>query len=537
MAHNLEEDEIGILNNAEGIAGKNMVRAESSILSVENVGTHRKLKARHIQMIAIGGTIGTGLFLGSGKTLALIGPLGTLLTFLLAGIIVFCVIMSLGEMATMIPVTGSFNEYVARFHSPALGFTSAWAYWFNWAMTLPIEIQACGDFLGFWFPKVPPIQFYMILLLVLLMINLFTVSGFGEVEYWLSLMKIVAILIFIIAGLYLVMDQNLGFKNYDANGGPFAGQGFWGIVAALPNAVFAFGGTELVGITAGEAANPRKSVPAAIKGTFWRIMIFYILSIFTMGLALPSNYASGMGDSNKDVLGSPFVAVMEIANIPGAAHFINFIAFVAVFSAGNSSLYASSRTMMSLCQKGYGPSILSGINKSGVPVLQLFISASFGLITILTTVVGVGVIFQWLMSLVGNLIGVSWLFISIAHIYFRKAYAAQGYKLENLPYQSPIGTVGDYVALFFNGFVLVFAGITPYVMGKPFDLLECASNYMYLFPLIVLYSVGVYKYGYHIVPSEKVDLQTGHVGLHDMEYEMEAIESTSMFGKVVDWIS
>ncbi|KAI8897997.1 amino acid permease/ SLC12A domain-containing protein [Globomyces pollinis-pini] len=500
-------------------------------------GTKRKLQSRHIQMIAIGGTIGTGLFIGSGKTLAAVGPLGTLIAYLIAGAAVFCVVMSLGEMATMIPVTGSFNEYAARFHSPALGFTSGWAYWFNWAMTLPIELQACGMFLAYWFPNVPQIWFYMIVLVSLLLINLFTVKGFGEVEYWLSLIKVLAIVIFIFVGVYVIVGQNVGFSNYSNGKGAFAGTGFWAVVGKLPNAVFAFGGTELVGITAGEAANPRRSVPRAIKGTFFRVSVFYFLSIAIMGLAIPYDYADAITDSSSKVSASPFVAVMAKAKIFGADHFINFIALVAVYSAGNSSLYASSRTMMALCKKGYGPASLSTTSSNGVPVVQLLIVSCFGLVTILTTVVGADVVFTWLMNMVGNMIGISWLLISVCHVYFRKAYVAQGLKLEDLPYRSPIGVAGDYFSIAFILFVLIFAGITDVIQGAEFVFLTDSgflANYIYLVPIGFLYVTGIVVYGGKAIDPKEVDLVTGHVDNHDEQFAHINSKPQSSWDKFVE---
>ncbi|KAI8901091.1 amino acid permease/ SLC12A domain-containing protein [Globomyces pollinis-pini] len=489
-------------------------------------------------MIAIGGTIGTGLFIGSGLVLGAVGPLGTLLNFVIAGMMVFCVCMSLGEMATMIPVTGSFNEYAARFHSEAFGFTSAWVYWFIWAVVFPVELQACGVFLNYWLPNVHPVWFYMGILIILLATNLFTVAGFGEVEYWLSFIKVFAIVIFIFVALFVIFGQNLGFANYNVRDGVFAGAGFWKLLSKLPSAVFAFGGTELVGITAGEAANPRKSIPQAIKGTFIRVSLFYVLTIFLMGLAIPYNYLDNVEKGAKVSI-SPFIAVMVKASIPGADHFINFISFVAVFSAGNSALYASSRTMMALCKKGYGPKMLSKTSANGVPVLQLLITASFGLLTLLTVVFGAEEIFIWMVNLLGNLIGVAWLFICICHVYFRRAYIAQGKKVEDLPYVSPVGVIADYIVIALLLFVLIFAGITDYFLGAPFILggtTGFVANYIYLLPVVALYICGISMFGASVKSPMEVDLVTGHVDSHDKEFENDKGPTTT-WGKFIDMVA
>ncbi|KAJ2988214.1 hypothetical protein HDV02_005695, partial [Globomyces sp. JEL0801] len=295
----------------------------------------------------------------------------------------------------------------------------------------------------------------------------------------------------------------------------------------MPNAVFAFGGTELVGITAGEAHNPRKNLPIAIRGTFWRIMIFYFASVTVMGLAIPYDFAADFEEGS--IFRSPFVAVMQKAKIWGADHFINFIGFIAVLSAGNSSMYASSRTMMALCKKGNGPAVLGKTNGNGIPVIPVLISAGFGLVTIMTLVFKVEAVFEWLVNLVGNLIGIDWTIISIAHIYFRRAYLAQGKKLEDLPYLSPIGVIGDYIAIVFNVTILVVAGLTGYFQGDPFVLKDFLSNYVYVISFVFLYACGIAKYGFQVNDPLKVDLDSGNFMIHEKDYEEEnAREETTM---------
>ncbi|KAJ3272718.1 hypothetical protein HDV01_005354, partial [Terramyces sp. JEL0728] len=332
-------------------------------------GIHRGLQSRHLTMIAIAGTIGTGLFLKSGDVISHAGALGALLAYVLSGIAVYCVVMSLGEMATMIPVSGSFNEYAGRFIDPAAGFAFGWMYWFQWLLTFPVEIQAAAGFFSYWVPFIGENPWYMfvILTVILTFINLIAVTGFGETEYWLSFIKIFTIVVFIFVAIgILITNRKYGFQTYTAGGSKPFENGGWGILGAMVSASFAFGGTELVGITAGEAANPGKSVPRAINGTFWRISIFYFTTIFLIGLILSSSQLAELavkGGLDK----SPFVFTLKTAGIEFASEIINFVALVAVVSAANSSVYACSRTMMALCQTGKGPAFLGKNDKRGVP--------------------------------------------------------------------------------------------------------------------------------------------------------------------------
>ncbi|KAJ3256344.1 hypothetical protein HK103_005599, partial [Boothiomyces macroporosus] len=333
-------------------------------------GIHRGLQSRHLTMIAIAGTIGTGLFLKSGDVIAHAGALGALLAYVLSGVAVYCVVMSLGEMATMIPVSGSFNEYAGRFIDPAFGFAFGWMYWFQWLLTFPVEIQAAAGFFSYWVPFIGDNPWYMFVILTVLLtfINLIAVTGFGETEYWLSFAKIFAIVLFIIVAIgVLIVNRNYGQWIQTSGKWNLGYLGCYG-QCFLISAAFAFGGTELVGIT------PSKSVPRAINGTFWRIAIFYFSTIFLIGLIKQLADLAVIGGLDK----SPFVFTLKAAGIDFASELINFVALVAVVSAANSSVYACSRTMMSLCQSGKGPAFLGKNDKRGVPFLQTVIVATLG---------------------------------------------------------------------------------------------------------------------------------------------------------------
>ena len=276
----------------------------------------RKLKSRHLTMIAIGGTIGTGLFVASGNSLSIAGPAGSLFAYMTVGIMVYFVVVSLGEMATLIPVSGSFNTYASRFVDEALGFTMGWNYYLSWAISLPTEIIAMTMVLRFWFPMVESWIWTLIILILLFSINMVGVDGFGETEYWLSMIKVVAVVVFILLGLSIAFagihgNPPIGFQNWMIPGAPFV-NGILGVFQVYTAAFFSYGGTELVGITAGDAENPRQTVPKAINGTFWRITIFYALSIFVLGLLIPYNDPALPNAANgSDGSMTPFTLVFE----------------------------------------------------------------------------------------------------------------------------------------------------------------------------------------------------------------------------------
>ncbi|CAJ0831587.1 10931_t:CDS:2 [Entrophospora sp. SA101] len=353
----------------------------------EDPGSHhlkRALQARHLTMISIGGTIGTGLFLSSGASIAKAGPIGALLAYSIIGVIVHFMMTSLGEMATYIPISGSFNTYAKRFVDPALGFALGWNYWYFWAMTIAVEIVAAAIIIKYWLPYAPTWIFSIVILLVMLIINMFTVRGYGETEYWLSLIKIITVFAFIVTGILLNFGiigkthEVIGMKNYSAGI-----TDFYGFLAVILTAGFSFQGTELVGIAAGESKNPEKNVPKAIHQVYWRILLFYIFAIIVVGLLVPHNdphlIANGLGGSAQ----SPFTIVFHRTGLEASTHLVNVVILVAVLSAGNSGLYAASRVLYNLAVEGNAPKVFQYINKDGIPLPALLATTGVGCLAFL----------------------------------------------------------------------------------------------------------------------------------------------------------
>ncbi|MGO4347365.1 amino acid permease [Paenibacillus sp. MCAF9] len=392
----------------------------------------RGLKARHMTMISLGGSIGTGLFLASGGAIHSAGPGGAVLAYSLIGIMVYFLMTSLGEMATYMPVSGTFSTYAARFVDPSLGFALGWNYWYNWAITIAAELSAATLIMKFWFPNSPSILWSGLFLLLMLSLNLLSVKGYGESEYWLAMIKIVTVIVFIAIGLMMVIGiwngKAVGISNLTDN--PFPA-GFLATLGVFMAAGFSFQGTELIGVTAGESENPRENIPRAIRSIFWRILLFYILAILLIGMLIPySNAQLASGDIST----SPFTIIFERAGLAVAASIMNAVILTSVLSAGNSGMYASTRMLWVLAKEGKAPRFLAKLNVRGVPVAALLATGALGMLAFLASFFGDGVVYVWLLNASGMSGFIVWLGIAISHYRFRRAYVSQGRKLEDLAY-------------------------------------------------------------------------------------------------------
>lgn len=395
---------------------------------------HRNLSARMLNMIAIGGSIGTGIFLASGNAIYTSGPGGTMVAYFIMGLMVYFLMTSLGEMAAFMPSTGSFYMYASKFVDPALGYALGWNYWYNWAITIASEIAAASLIMHYWFPHSSPFIWCATFLGMVTFFNALSARGFGEAEYWFSFIKVTVIIVFIIAGLAILLGVTQyeagGFSNWTQYGSPFPG-GIGAIFGAFLIAGFSFQGTELIGIAAGESENPGKNIPIAIKQVFWRILLFFVLSILTITLLIAPNDPRLAASS---VQLSPFTLVFHQYGITFAAGLINAVILIAVLSAGNSGMYASTRMLWYLAERGHVPSIFARVNKRGVPMPALLLTTLVAALAFLSSFFDNGKVYFWLIS-ASSLSGfIAWLGIAISHYRFRKAYVKQGRDIKKLPY-------------------------------------------------------------------------------------------------------
>lgn len=452
-------------------------------------GLKRRLGARHLTMISIGGSIGTGLFLGSGASIHEAGPGGALLAYGIIGIMVYLLMTSLGEMSTYMPVTGSFSTYATKFVDPSFGFAIGWIYWFSWATTLAVETSAASIIMKYWLPDVPSFIWSALFLIFIFTINFLSVKQYGEAEYWFSMIKVVAIIAFIILGFLMIFGimtgggDAVGVKNFTAGDAPFNG-GFLALLGIFMVAGFSFQGTEVVGIVAGESKEPEKNVPKAIKQVFWRILLFYMLAILIIGLIVPFTDKSLMSSDIEQVAMSPFTLVFQRAGIAFAASVMNAVILTSVFSAGNSGLYAATRMLYVMAKDRQAPAFMSKLNRNGVPMNALIFTTAFGLLAFLSSFFGEGKVFMWLLNISGLTGFIAWGGIALSHYRFRKAYLYQGKDLNDLVYKAkwfPLGPIlATALCIFiilgqnyqaFTGDKIDWQGVTVTYIGIPIFLL------------------------------------------------------------------
>ncbi len=460
-------------------------------------------------MIALGGSIGTGLFVASGSAISTAGPGGALLAYVGIGIMVYFLMTSLGEMATYLPVSGSFSTYATRFVDPALGFAMGWNYWFNWAITLAVDISTAAIVMQFWLPNIPGWVFSLVALILIFTINALSVRSFGETEYWLSLIKVVTVLIFLVVGVLTIFGimggHATGLTNFTYKKAPFVG-GIPTILSVFVVAGFSFQGTELIGITAGESATPEKSIPKAIKQVFWRILLFYILAIFVIATIIPYTSKDLLGSSASDIAISPFTLVFKRAGLAAAASVMNAVILTSVLSAANSGMYASTRMLYSLSLQGYAPKTFGRVNRRGIPIVALLGTTVIGLLTFLSSLFGER-IYIFLVSASGLTGFIAWLGIAISHLRFRQAFVKQGHQLSELRYHAKWFPFGPWFAFLLCVIVIIGQDLHSFAT---LDWQAIGITYMSIPLFIILYAYYKIRYRTKVIPLDKVDLTKTH---------------------------
>ncbi|KAI6777265.1 hypothetical protein HG530_001210 [Fusarium avenaceum] len=512
-----------------------------------NTALARELKGRHLQMIAFGGAIGTGLFVASGGSLYRGGPASVLISYVLLGAMQYCTMQSLGELCVMFPIAGSFSAFSTRFLDPSWGFAMGWNYCLQWLFILPISIIAGAFTIGYWNEDLNKSIFVAIFLLAIVIINLFGVKTYGEAEYIFSLIKITAIVGFILLAIVINIggEPDSGYIGgmYWRNPGPF-NNGFKGFCSVFVTSAFSFTGTELIGLAAAETANPRKSLPTAIKQVFWRITIFYIVSLLLVGLLVPSDDGRLIGGNNvADATASPFVIAIERAGTSLLPGIMNAIILVAVISVGNSAVFGSSRTLAALAEQSHAPQIFAYVDKQGRPLMAILFASCIGLLAFLADVSFNDAIFNWLLSISALSTLFTWGSICLCYIRFRKAWSYNAHTLDQLPFKSHVGVAGAWFA--FIGYILVLASqlwIAVSPVHEP-DIDESPSGRVQNFFLkvlaipIILSSYGCHKLWYRtqVVQVPDMDIETGrrYFRVHIMtEQEREEQKGWPLWKKV-----
>ncbi|KAK9449886.1 amino acid permease-domain-containing protein [Limtongia smithiae] len=502
----------------------------------------RRLKGRHLQMIAIGGSIGTGLFVNSGKALNNGGPASLLIAFAIIGAMLYTVVHALGELAVVLPVSGSFSAYSTRFIDPAWGFAMGWNYALQWLVVFPLELVAASITLNYWEVPVNNAVWITIFWVVIVAINFFGVKGYGEAEFVFSAIKVIAVIGFIILGVVIVCGGGptggyLGGR-YWHDPGAF-NNGFKGLCSVFVTAAFAFSGTELVGLAAAETANPRKTLPSAVKQVFWRITLFYIVALTLVGLIVPYNNPHLLGASSVDATSSPFVIAINNASIKGLPSVMNVVIMISVLSVGNSSIYGCSRTLACLADMGQAPRILGYIDKEGRPLVGVIITCVFGLLAYVSASPAEGTIFNWLLALSGLSSIFTWGSVCGAHILFRRAWEVQGHSLNELAFKSHAGVIGSYIGLLLNVLVLIAQfWIAVWPIGSTPNANDFFQAYLAAPVIIVFYIFWKVLYKTKFVKPSEADLVTGRreidipALIEELEEERVALKKRNVFYRV-----
>lgn len=476
---------------------------------------NQSLKKRQLQMISLASCIGSGLFIGVGAALQVGGAAGLLIGWALVSIYLYCVMQSLAELVAVLPINGSFAAYSSRLVAPSWGFAVGWNYALFWVVVLPLELVALAMTIKFWPSDINPVVWVAIFYVLIVGLNLCGNKGFGEAEFYSAIIKLLAIVGFnILAIIIIAGGTDAGFigARYWHDPGAFA-NGAKGTISVLITAVYSLAGTELIGLTASESkGNPRIELPRAIKLVFYRIMVFYMITLTLVGFLVPWNSSQLVGASSSDASASPFVIAINSAGIKALPSIFNVVVLISLLAIGNSAVYGFSRTIFSLAEQGLAPSIFTYVDRAGRPLVGILVSAIVALLAFVSATPRQDEVFGWLMALSGLSTLFTWGSVSLVHIRFRLAMRKQGRSLNELPYLANTGFTGAVVGLVASVvFICLQFWISLFPVGAQPDVKVFFQNYLGAVVVLVFfvgYKVTTRTF-YDIIPLEEIDLDTG----------------------------
>ena len=441
---------------------------------------------RHLVMIAMGGVIGSGLFLSSGYTISQAGPLGAVIAYLIGAFVVFLVMACLGELAIAYPVSGAFHIYAARSIGPGTGFATAWLYWLCWAVAIGSEFTASGLLMQRWFPDVEVWVWCLVFAAVLFGFNAVSSKFFGESEFWFAIVKVAAIIgLIVLGGASLLGFHPLSaggthpflFGNFNTEGGLFP-NGFTGVLITALAVFYAFSGSELIGVAAGETKDPAATIPKAMRTTVIRLLIFFVGAIAVIAATVPYSEV-GLDES-------PFVTVFSAIGIPFAPDMMNFVIITALLSAGNSGLFSCARMLYSLADEGHAPQALKKVTRRGIPLIALSVSMLGGLASLISSVVAAETVYLVLVSVAGFAVVGVWMSITASHFFHRRAFVRNGGDIATLAYKAPLFPLVP---------ILAFTLCVISLIGIAFDPTQVAALYFGIPFVAACYGFFYLKYG------------------------------------------
>lgn len=464
-------------------------------------------------------TCSTGLFLGTGKALATGGPASLLICYAIVGGIVFVTMLSLGEMAAYVPVAGSFCTFAGRYVDDALGFALTWNYWFNDVVSTASDLVALQLLMQYWTYDFPWYALGLIVWALVVLANVAHVRAYGELEYWLCLLKVATIVIFIIVGIAVNCGGNtsheyIGAKYWYLPGAPFVG-GIGGFASVFVTASFAYGGTESIAITAGETRNPARQLPRVVKNVFFRILGFYILSILLIGLNVPYNYPDL---DTKTTRTSPFTLAFEKAGSKVAGSFMNAVIMTSAISAANHALFAGSRLLYTLSVNRHAPKVFGKLTRYQIPLVSVLTTSVLSGLLFGSSFIGAGQLWTWLQNIVGVSNQLSWISIGVASLRFRAGLKAQG-REHLLPFKNWTYPYGPIIVVSLGTAIVLVQGWSCF--SPTFSPVDFVSFYIEL-PVFALMFVGwkLIKRT-KLVGASDMDLETDVYTKDDIEPEEE----------------
>ncbi|KAH9004407.1 amino acid permease [Lactarius hatsudake] len=510
--------------------------AESDSSNVETGGgtpertLHRQLKNRHIAMISIGGVIGTGLFLGTANSLVAGGPVGLLLGYLTVGSICYSVMISLGEMIAYLPIPGGHIKLAERFVDGAFSFTMGWNYWYNWTIILPAELSAASVLVDFWDKNTKLNSLWIsICIIVVVFINFLGAGAYGEAEFIFASIKVVTIVGLIILGIILDLGggpdhDRLGFRFWK-DPGPFvqyhgiagAKGRFLGWWAVMTQAAFSFIGTEIVAIAAGEAKNPRRNLPKAIRRVYIRILLFYIGGVTVIGLLVPSNDPN-LGLNKGTAAASPFVIAIKRSGIKALPHIINACLLTSAWSAASSDMYTSSRALYGLAVAHNAPAIFKRTTRNGLPWVALLTSTAFSFLAYMGVSTGSGKVFNWFANMTAVAGLMTWFGIAVTYIRFYAGTKAQGLDRSKLPYSSALQPYAAWYAAISCLLISFFSGWAVFLKDN-WDTATFVTNYLPLILFPILYIGAKLWKRSPIISASDMDFYSGLAEIEAETYD------------------
>ncbi|MHC6591673.1 amino acid permease [Arthrobacter sp. C152] len=453
----------------------------------------RSMGPRHLVMIAMGGVIGSGLFVSSGYTISQAGPLGAVIAYLVGAFVVYLVMACLGELAIAYPVSGAFHIYAARSIGPATGFATAWLYWLCWAVAIGSEFTASGLLMQRWFPGVDVWVWCLVFTAVLFGLNAVSSRFFGESEFWLAIVKVAAIIaLIVLGGAALLGFHPLASGGYPHLFGNFATEsglfpnGFTGVLVTVLAVFYAFSGSELIGVVAGETKDPATAIPRAMRSTVIRLLIFFVGAITVIAATIPYSEV-GLDES-------PFVTVFSAAGLPFAADIMNFVIITALLSAGNSGLFSCARMLYSLADEGHAPAALKKVTRRGIPLTALAVSMVGGVASLISSVVAAETVYLVLVSVAGFAVVGVWMSITASHFFHRRAFIRAGGDVAALPYRAPLFPLVP---------ILAFALCLVSLVGIALDPAQAPALYFGVPFVAACYAYFHVRHGRKAVPAKQ----------------------------------